>query len=122
MFYEVKTQGGTIALDRAVLGQIIRRETAAFPGKVMLSNAKGKPVGDDSGFFDCAWSEAGAFELRVFVVLRFGVSISAVTQELIRRLRTRIEALTGVRAARVVIIVKGVLSKHISRRNLEIIG
>ncbi|MDR2132273.1 MAG: Asp23/Gls24 family envelope stress response protein [Clostridiales Family XIII bacterium] len=122
MFYEVKTQGGTITLDRAVLGHIIRREAAAFGGKVVLSSAKGKPVGEDVGFFDCEWSDEGSFELRVFVVLRFGASISAVTMELIRRLRARIDALTGVRASRVVIAVKGVLSKNISRRDLEIIG
>ncbi|MDR1573925.1 MAG: Asp23/Gls24 family envelope stress response protein [Clostridiales Family XIII bacterium] len=121
MFYEVKTQSGTIALDRAVLGQIIRREAGAFRGKVVLASAKGKPVGDDIGFFDCAWSE-GAFELRVCVVLRFGTSISAVTHALIRRLRSRIEALTGIRASRITIAVKGMLSKNISRRDLEIIG
>ncbi|MDR2354571.1 MAG: hypothetical protein LBE16_00080 [Clostridiales Family XIII bacterium] len=122
MFYEVKTRSGTIALDRAVLGYIIRREVAAFQGKVVLSNAKGRPAGDEIGFFDCAWSEAGAFELRVFVILRFGISISAVTQELILRLRAQTEALIGLRASRVVIAVRGVLSKNISRRDLEIVG
>ena len=122
MFYEVKTRNGTIVLDRAVLGHIIRRETAAFQGKVVLSNAKGKPIGDDVGFFDCAWSETGAFELRVFVVLQFGISISAVTRELIDRLRAQTETLTGVRASRVVIAVRGVLSKNISRRDLEVVG
>jgi uncharacterized alkaline shock family protein YloU len=122
MFYEVKTQNGTIVLDKAVLGQIIRREVAAFEGKVVLSNAKGKPVGDGVGFFDCAWSEEDAFELRVFVVLRFGAGIRVVTQELIRELRVRIETLTGVRASRIAIAVKGMLSKNLSRRNLEIVG
>jgi uncharacterized alkaline shock family protein YloU len=122
MFYEVKTRSGTIVLDKAVLGQIIRREAAAFQGKVVLSNAKGKPVGDGVGFFDCAWPEEDVFELRVFVVLQFGAGIRAVTHELIYRLRTQIEALTGIRASRVVIAVRGMLSKNISRRNLEIVG
>jgi uncharacterized alkaline shock family protein YloU len=123
MFYEVKTQSGTVVLDRAVLGHIIRREVGAFRGSVVLSSAKGKPIGDDvGGFFDCAWSAEGAFELRVFVVLRFGTSISAVTHELILRLRSRIEALTGIRASRIAVAVRGVLSKNISRRDLEIIG
>jgi uncharacterized alkaline shock family protein YloU len=122
MFYEVKTQSGTVVLDRAVLGQIIRREAGAFLGKVVLSSAKGKPIGDDIGFFDCAWTEDGTFELRVFVILRFGTSISVVTPALIRLLRARIEALTGIRASRIAIAVKGVLSKNISRRDLEIIG
>jgi uncharacterized alkaline shock family protein YloU len=122
MFYEVKTQSGTVALDKAVLGHIIKRETAAFSGKVVLSSAKGKPIGDDVGFFDCAWTEEGAFELRVFVILRFGISISAVTHTLIRRFRSQIAALTGIRASSVTIVVKGMLSKNISRRHLEIGG
>jgi uncharacterized alkaline shock family protein YloU len=122
MFYELKTQRGTIVLDRAVLGHIIKREAAAFQGKVVLSNAKGKPIGDEVGFFDCAWPAEDAFELRVFVVLQFGASISVVTQELIRRIRAQTEALTGVRASRVTIAVRGVLSKNLSRRDLEISG
>jgi uncharacterized alkaline shock family protein YloU len=122
MFCERKTKNGIISVDKAVLGMIIRREIADFRGKVVLSNAKGKPIGDDVGFFECSWSETGAFALRVFVVLRLGTSISAVTDELIARLRSRIEALTGIRAARVSIAVRGMLSKNISRRDLEIIG
>lgn len=122
MFYEVKTRNGTITVDKTVLGNIIRREAGAFRGKVMLSNAKGKPVGDDVGFFDCIWSDGGAFELRVFVILQFGSSISAVTGDLINGLRSRIEALTGIRAERICIAVKGMLSKNISRRDLEISG
>jgi uncharacterized alkaline shock family protein YloU len=122
MFHEVKTRNGAITLDKAVLGHIIKREAAAFQGKVFLSSAKGRPVGDEIGFFDCAQSEDGAFELRVFVILQFGISISAVTQELIRRIRTQTEALTGIRVARVAIAVRGMLSKNISRRDLEIVG
>jgi uncharacterized alkaline shock family protein YloU len=122
MFYEVKTLSGTIAVDKAVLGHIIRREADALGGKVVLSNAKGKPVGDDVGFFDCAWSDEGSFDLRVYVILRFGTSISVVTHALIHRLRAQIEALTGLRAQHIAIAVKGMLSKNISRRDLEIIG
>jgi uncharacterized alkaline shock family protein YloU len=88
----------------------------------MLSNAKGKPIVDDIGFFDFLWHEEGVLELRVFVILQFGSSIGAVTNELINGLRSRIEAVTGVRVVRVHIAVKGVFSKYISRRNLEISG
>jgi uncharacterized alkaline shock family protein YloU len=122
MFYEVKTRNGTISLSDAVLGNIIKQEIAAFLGKVTLSNAKGKPVGDDIGFFDCLRSADGAFELRVFVILQFGISISVVTSDLITGLRSRIETLTGIRVERVSIAVKGMLSKNISRRDLEISG
>ncbi|MDR2355801.1 MAG: Asp23/Gls24 family envelope stress response protein [Clostridiales Family XIII bacterium] len=122
MFCEVKTRNGTIGLDKAVLGYIIRREADAFQGKVLLSNAKGKPIGDAVGFFDCVQTEADAFELRVFVVLQFGVSINEVTRELIRRIRAQTETMIGVRASRVVIAVRGMLSKNISRRDLEIVG
>jgi hypothetical protein len=111
-----------ISVDKTVLGNIIRREAGAFRGKITLSNAKGKPVGDDVGFFDWLWLEDGAFELRVFVVLQFGSSISAVTNDFINGIRSRTEALTGIRVARIRIAVKGMLSKNISRRDLEVIG
>jgi uncharacterized alkaline shock family protein YloU len=130
VFYELRTQSGSISLDKAVMGALINREIAGFRGKVLLSNSKGRPfkttgggrVNDDGNFFEFSWSNDGGLNLKVFVVIRLGGSIHAVTTALIAALRGRIGETMGFRVDCVSIVVKGMLAQNISRRDIEVKG
>ncbi|MDR1571974.1 MAG: hypothetical protein LBS32_05565 [Clostridiales Family XIII bacterium] len=122
MFCERETPRGRVSIDKAVLGGIIRRETDLFEGKVLLSDAKGRPIknpGRDMGFFEFSWAE-GLLDLRVFVIIRMGTSINAVATGMIRGLSDSLASIADVRPGGVSIIVKGVLSRNISRRDIEV--
>jgi uncharacterized alkaline shock family protein YloU len=131
MYYEKTTEHGVISLDKGVIGSIIKRQVAAFDGKVLLSNAKGKVIkaanqdrlGDEANFFELsapASASGAGHDLRVFVIIKMGVSISSVTDTLIARLDSDIMEFTGLRANSIAVMVKGMLSKNVSKRDIEV--
>jgi uncharacterized alkaline shock family protein YloU len=129
MYCEKTTKHGVISMDKGVIGSIIKRQVAAFDGKVLLSNAKGKVIkaanqdrlGDEANFFEMSAAGSGAgHDLRVFVIIKMGVSISSVTDMLIARLDSDIAEFTGLRANSIAVVVKGMLSKNVSKRDIEV--
>ncbi|MDR1135283.1 MAG: hypothetical protein LBL49_03760 [Clostridiales Family XIII bacterium] len=128
MFYERTTPGGVITLDKGVAGSIIKREVSRFDGKILLSGPKSKyyknetvdKLADDGAFFDMGGAD-GERTLRVYVVIKLGVSIGGVTEQLIKAISESIFELIGVKVC-VSIIIKGVLSKNFSKREIEVNG
>jgi uncharacterized alkaline shock family protein YloU len=91
---------------------------------MMLSNAKGRlsksKADGDGGFFECAWTEEG-LNLRIFVIIKIGTSISAVTEELIKNIGPRMEELLEIRVGSITVAVKGMLTdKRVSSRDIEV--
>ncbi len=125
--FTVETRLGTISVGKNIIGKIITEVIKSFHGKVILSNHKGKVPkfvpkignGDDSSNMEITLSENG-LDIRVFVVLRFGTSITQVTNRLADDIHSRIKTMTGMEPNSVAIVVTGMISKNIAPRHIEV--
>ena len=61
-------------------------------------------------------------DIRIYIAIRFGTSISMVTENLIEDIKYNIEKITSLEANSIAIVVTGMISKHMTRRNIEIRG
>ncbi len=123
----VETDLGKITVPKAVVGKIIAQTVEQFDGKVIISNNKGKVPGfvskiggmDDSSSMEISLTEQG-LDIRVFIVLRFGTSITSVTNKLVNQIHENIEEMTGVKPNSVAVVITGVISKKIAPRHIEV--
>ena len=123
----VDTDLGTITVTKWVIGKIILDVVEEFEGKVIISNYKGKVPGivskiggmDEVNTMEINMTEQG-LDIRVFVVLRFGTSITRATNLLMDKIYEKIKELTGIAPNSVAIVVTGMISKHIAPRHIEV--
>lgn len=129
MLYETNNENGRIILSREAAAEIVADEIEQLRGRVWAANEKGvisnfknhfsgKTPADDIEVF---WDGKGIC-VRACIVIRFGVSIRTVTEQLIADIRAALTACTQLPVSSVVLVVTGTLSKHIARRNIEIHG
>ncbi|MBR0596529.1 Asp23/Gls24 family envelope stress response protein [Sinanaerobacter chloroacetimidivorans] len=129
MFYKAETQLGNIGIEKAVIGRIITEAVEEFHGKVVISNYKGKVSGlvakiggiDDVNYMEITLGEKG-LDIKVFIMIKFGTSISKVTDQLIRNIKNNVEEFTGMEANSIAVVVTGMFSKQIVKRNIEVRG
>lgn len=129
MLYREYTKQGSIIIRKPVIGRIVLEAVNQFQGRAMISNHKGKivrikhryGVPDASDHMDISYSHKG-LDLRIFIAIRFGTSISMVTEQLIQDIKQNIEKYTGIEANSIAIVVTGLISKQLTRRNIEVKG
>lgn len=129
MLYIRETEQGSITIRKPVIGSIIFKAIGRQNGRVFLSNHKGKLIRikykhgsiDASDFIEITFDEKGV-DIRFFIAIKFGTSISMVTEQLIQELKRDIEYLTGLEANSIAIVVTGLIAKQITRRNIEVKG
>jgi len=129
LLYKLETENGSISIDKAVIGKIITDTVDLFNGKVLISNHKGKVssfvsklgVNDDVNNIEINMGKNG-LDIRLYVVIRFGTSISMVTEHLIQSIKENIELITNLEANSIAVVVSGMFSKHFVRRNIEVRG
>lgn len=127
MFYKIETEEGFISIEKTVIGKIIIEEVKKFDGKVLISNHKGRVPGivskigglDDISHLEILMGAKG-LDVRVYIVIRLGSSISRVTNQLIDGIQEKIKGLTAIEANSVAVIVTGIISKQFSKRNIEV--
>jgi len=127
--YYKETEAGTIKIRKAVIGRIVMEAVRKFQGRVRITNHKGKVirtrqkygVPDATEQLDINMSEKG-LDLRLYIAIRFGTSISMVTEQLINDIKSDIESLTGIEANSIAVVVTGLISKQITPRNIEVKG
>ena len=123
----VETEFGTITITKSVIGKIIADVVDEFEGKVIISNHKGKVPGivskiggmDEINNMEINLTEQG-LDIRVFVVLRFGTSITRVTNQLVDEIHRRIREMTAMEPNSVAVVVTGMISKYIAPRHIEV--
>lgn len=129
MLYIRETEQGSITIRKPVIGSIIIKAIGRQNGRVLLSNHKGKLIRikykhgsiDASDFIEITFDEKGV-DIRFFIAIKFGTSISMVTEQLIQELKRDIEYLTGLEANSIAVVVTGLIAKQITRRNIEVKG
>ena len=106
-----------IAMDIALKREEIYAVTNAR-GKVIRQRENGR---ENINYIEVTPSEqSDGVDLKIYVIMNFGKSISTAAQEFGRAVREQIRSITGVPVGDLTMIVTGVRSKKIARRDLEI--
>jgi uncharacterized alkaline shock family protein YloU len=58
--------------------------------------------------------------VKIYILVRFGSSIGKVCEDIDSDFRAALPQIIGVDVGKLTIIVKGLLSKNISKRNIEV--
>jgi len=102
---------------------------AKHDGRLYPATPKGKRIplrvknGGIEGrdLFEIAMTESG-LDIRIYVMIRLGVSIAAETEKLIYSIKNEVVRLTGIETNSVAIVVSSVISKNTTKRHIEIKG
>ncbi|MDR0874636.1 MAG: Asp23/Gls24 family envelope stress response protein [Clostridiales Family XIII bacterium] len=93
-------------------------------GRLIVSDPKGrlrkgaKAAAEDETGFARARLRAGVFDLKLFLIVRFGVSIRETAEELVSQLRKEFPEQTGVDVGLITIVFVGTLAEKLRRRNI----
>ena len=119
---------GEMILHDAVFARIAAECIARFHGRMIFSTLKGKPVrpgkmGKEAlSFIGVEYVEAmHAVNYKIYVIVKFGVSMSALLEQAANTIRKETKYVTGFDVSRVHFFVTGVKSKNLVRRDLEFI-
>lgn len=122
------TESGKVGINGSVFARIAVETAKGYSDRIILTNQKGKPVKTGTGgreslnFIEVVNGKNGrTVTLKVYMIVRFGVSISRLVRQYADNLKSEIKAVTGIEAECVTVCVTGVKSKKIARRELEIV-
>lgn len=124
MLYREENQLGTISLDKECIMAMAEYCAADLEGKAWLANYKGmisSLVPKNSDVLEI-FMKGGKLHIRLYIVIRFGSSIKMTTEYLIDELRKNIEEKLEIPVKQVTVVVTGIVSKQIVKRNIEVTG
>lgn len=131
MLYKWEEEEGVVTLDRAVVRILVAEAMQRFDGSMQFAaQYKGMVSGwllklsggSESSSMDISMGKKGMI-IRVFVVIRFGTSISKVTNELMDEIRNCVFQTTGISVEKISVVVAGLIfNKHFVKRKIEIRG
>ena len=126
--YKIESVAGDITIFRPVIIRIVAEAVKRQVGKAQLSNAKGQIPGmglsrfkslDPADVIEVTSGPDGV-DIRLYVVIRFGSSIGAVTDTLIQDIREDLRKMAAVEANSVAVVVTGLISRNIAPRNIVV--
>ncbi len=124
--YIYNGEEGNIYISRVVIGRILENVILQFEGKVFISNHKGKISKRNlrNGFADDMeiTFKNNETDIKVYIIINFGTSIAKVTNAIIEEAQEKIKKYTGIEVNSISLIVKGMQSKQIAKRNIEVKG
>ena len=108
--YKRTTEIGSITLSKNVIGNIITDAISEMNGKLVLCNSKGKTGMleiKNMTFVEISRENENP-DIKIYVLVRFGTSISLITEMLIDAVKLRVRVVTGISPETVAVVVKGV--------------
>ncbi len=132
--FEISNELGKIHFSNNVIYRICSDAADLCDGNVRLQNYKGryttKRPGLLTAFTPSAEEDADAVEIqqadngiliKVYVVVRFGISMNQAANTMTDHIYQEVEALFGQKPLSVTIVVTGTASKTIAKRHIEYI-
>lgn len=122
--YTKTNEMGTIHISKNVIGNIVIDVTDKLNKKVLLCNSKGKANFNEKksmSFLEAEMNEEGLF-IKIYILVQFGTSISAVAGQIIDSVKTMVKSTIGIEPETVSLSIKGVISKNVSKRDIEVKG
>lgn len=119
---------GKVGFDTSVFAAIAADTAVGFGDKMIFTNQKGRPVkGSAAGheklnFINVSENKNNnTVNVEIFIIIKFGTSISWFTKEFARRLRIEAEEITGIVVDEVIINITGIRSVRTAKRELRIV-
>ena len=127
MLYEEKNELGSISINTNIIENVCGRIVDQFDGNLIVSDAKGrlrkgainKPE-EETGFLVARYDRK-LLRLRLYVIIKFGVSINKIVADFEDKIREEMPKTIGIEVGRVRVVVVGTLSKNLTKRNIEIV-
>lgn len=114
--FDIETKMGKIHFSQNIMNRIVVKAIEECHGKVLLQNYKG---GINAGNVEFIRYDEG-YELKVYIVIKFGTSIRNMTSQIIDSIYENTEKILGEKPQKVTVMVTGVISRNIARRNIEV--
>lgn len=125
--FKEKTDFGNIVIGEDTIAEIVLSEIRKYKNRIYITNSKGKrtskvykSVGGSSAANIDVDIENNLINIKVYLIFKFGLSIKNTTEELMENIRKQIEIATGKNPRTITIVITGVVSKKIARRNIEV--
>lgn len=127
MNFKKETGIGEILIPKNVIVDIILRAIAEFDKTVKLGNyskntakfAYKMGTGSDSSAVEISEGENGP-DIKVYIMVKFGTSISKVTKDLIHSIHDEVLKALGVAPSSVALAITGIISQGVAKRNIEV--
>lgn len=124
MFRNIDTEYGSIGINKSIITQMVTDAVDAYSGKARLGNAKAVFnifSNDESSNIDIVWDDEGIY-INIFLIIKFGTSISRVTNGIIDYIEKNIKVTFGDIPHKVRILVTGIESKQqVIKRDIEVV-
>lgn len=130
--FDIETKLGDIHFSSNIVNKIVEKAVEDCGGKAMLHNYKGALMDVMPGWaskmnlYDESISSVevinheSGYIVKVYVVIKFGSSIKAVTSQIIDSIYENTELIIGEKPKYVTVNVTGVMSKNIAKRNIKV--
>lgn len=122
-----ENENGLVGLGRPVFARITAEQVMRFADRMVLTTPKGKPIkvgltGKESlKYIEVTECESeDAVDLKLYIMVKFGISIKAVTKELAEAVRAETLRVAGVSVREITVFVTAVKSKRIAKREMEV--
>ncbi len=128
----VETKLGDIHFSQNVINRIVVKAIESCDGKAEIMHYKGRYKNvvpglaskmnlydEGAGGIQLNKSQDGV-EIKVYIVVRFGVSIKNTTEQIIDRIYDDMQKILQEKPKKVTVVVTGTLSKNIAKRHIEV--
>lgn len=124
MFRNIDTEYGSIGINKTIITQMVTEAVDAYSGKAWLGNAKAVFnifSNDESSNIDIVWDDEEIY-INIFLIIKFGTSISRVTNGIIDYIEKNIKVTFGDVPSKIRILVTGIESKQqVIKRDIEVV-
>lgn len=124
MFKSIDTEYGSIEISRSIISQMVSDAVDIYSGKAWLGNAKAIFnifSNDENSNIDIVWNDDG-IHINIFLIIKFGTSISRVTNGIIDYIEDNIKSTFGDIPHKIRILVTGIESKQqVIKRDIEVV-
>ena len=124
MFRNIDTEYGSIGINKSIITQMVTDAVDVYSSKARLGNAKAVFnifSNDESSNIDIVWDDEGIY-INIFLIIKFGTSISRVTNGIIDYIEKNIKVTFGDIPHKIRILVTGIESKQqVIKRDIEVV-
>lgn len=130
--FNVETKLGDIHFSQNVINKIVTKAIESCDGKAEILHYKGKyknvvpGLASKMNLYDEGaggiqfTSDEDGIEIKVYIVVRFGVSIKNITKKIIDSIYDDMQTILQEKPKKVTVVVTGTLSKNIAKRHIEV--
>ena len=124
MAYHEENESGRIRIGRGVIESVCARIIDGYDGRILASDPRGRlkrggaPRAEEEKGFARARIRNGKLDVKLYLIVHFGVSLREAARTLVYRLREEFPEQTGLEVGLVTMVFVGTLSEKLTKRNI----